>query len=612
MGESSSSSPSSSSSSSSSSSPSEDDDDAAVDLDSLGFGEAAYLQRLNDRRKVGVSNSTKSRRHAPRPPVGRPTVESIERPGPRPAFPGVRVHPRHRHVRRRSSSALVQLDENELTPKDYATNAPAQDKEADPKGLLLLPVEIKGEGISLNQSAQSAQLFESHEWDHPSPVNSALESPQLPREGPAALAATEIAAKIDGKGWIFGLTNSTTSNRSSPLAALTTTRQPDPHYFDESSTDDFSRADAASCGRGETAASSLRPKTGMDSDGDDESNSDFSLDELIHNFKENKGRRVLTSSEKINCEDAPSRRSNDALRGNRRESPVSKPSPAVNSLTFSSSGDFDLSEMEESVDDIIRTNFEPRAADNGPPPNNLGGDSIRILDGHSQDTPTTPLASVEVPALSEARLQHSSSIGPPPASRITMPRIQEQALPSEGTGEKSLDVAIKSTETPRWLLQSKSRQTKNPQIAENKISKSDRMPRTNPKATTSLAPAADSKNTSSNRRKCKSVYLGSSDAKLGYNGGGFGFGKKTCNKLRCTGCDFEVLRIPNKAWSRDVNYEFLRNHMPFIDKLKPMLVHHSGACAYACQCSWKSVEKGKWEKISMNTSTLRWCCAGHL
>ena len=62
--------------------------------------------------------------------------------------------------------------------------------------------------------------------------------------------------------------------------------------------------------------------------------------------------------------------------------------------------------------------------------------------------------------------------------------------------------------------------------------------------------------------------------------------------LRCSKCDLRVLRFAEKRWEADVDYMFLRNHMPNVDKLLPKLRSRDGDCAYSCQCTWVTVELG--------------------
>ena len=84
--------------------------------------------------------------------------------------------------------------------------------------------------------------------------------------------------------------------------------------------------------------------------------------------------------------------------------------------------------------------------------------------------------------------------------------------------------------------------------------------------------------------KCKQAYLGGGGARMGH---GSAFNKCACEHMRCTACDFTVMRIDGKRWKDELDYLFLRNHMPFLDKLAPMLEDDPFTCAYACQCSSK-------------------------
>lgn len=53
-----------------------------------------------------------------------------------------------------------------------------------------------------------------------------------------------------------------------------------------------------------------------------------------------------------------------------------------------------------------------------------------------------------------------------------------------------------------------------------------------------------------------------------------------CDNLRCTKCDFEVLRIPDRRWKDDAEYLFFRNFYPSLEKLQPKLLMAPGACAH--------------------------------
>ena len=62
--------------------------------------------------------------------------------------------------------------------------------------------------------------------------------------------------------------------------------------------------------------------------------------------------------------------------------------------------------------------------------------------------------------------------------------------------------------------------------------------------------------------------------------------------LRCSKCDFRVLRFVDSLWADDADYMFFRNHMPDVRKLQAKMQSRDGFCAYACQCSWASAELG--------------------
>ena len=68
---------------------------------------------------------------------------------------------------------------------------------------------------------------------------------------------------------------------------------------------------------------------------------------------------------------------------------------------------------------------------------------------------------------------------------------------------------------------------------------------------------------------------------------------ETSTNLRCSSCDFRVLRFLDSEWKSDVDYMFFRNFMPNEAKLRPMLKASDGRCAYSCQCSWASIELGE-------------------
>lgn len=60
--------------------------------------------------------------------------------------------------------------------------------------------------------------------------------------------------------------------------------------------------------------------------------------------------------------------------------------------------------------------------------------------------------------------------------------------------------------------------------------------------------------------------------------------------LRCSKCDFKVMRFDEQRWSESVDYMFLRNFMGDVAKLRTKLQPQAGVTAHACQCSWCTVD----------------------
>lgn len=106
-------------------------------------------------------------------------------------------------------------------------------------------------------------------------------------------------------------------------------------------------------------------------------------------------------------------------------------------------------------------------------------------------------------------------------------------------------------------------------------------------------------------KKCFPVYLSGPDCA---NGVATAINKRSCDRLRCTDCDFKVSIFDNYQWHSSIDYLFLRNNIPDFDRLKPKLVKKRGSRAYACQCKSRNVtEVTDLQQIS----DLKWVCGKH-
>ncbi|GCC25713.1 hypothetical protein chiPu_0004124 [Chiloscyllium punctatum] len=105
--------------------------------------------------------------------------------------------------------------------------------------------------------------------------------------------------------------------------------------------------------------------------------------------------------------------------------------------------------------------------------------------------------------------------------------------------------------------------------------------------------------------RCCPVYLGGSSAPLGL---GTNTSPRTCDQLRCTTCDFRVIALDDYEWNKSCDYFFFRNNMPNLNKLKAKTLSRKGTRAYACQCSWRSIQ----ELTDLREEQeLRWVCGKH-
>ncbi|XP_029868752.1 protein C8orf37 homolog isoform X2 [Aquila chrysaetos chrysaetos] len=121
----------------------------------------------------------------------------------------------------------------------------------------------------------------------------------------------------------------------------------------------------------------------------------------------------------------------------------------------------------------------------------------------------------------------------------------------------------------------------------------------------SLRPESNSAVVQAHRKRCCPVFLGGSSSPYGI---GTNISKRTCDQLRCTACDFRVSLFNDYIWDQSCDYLFFRNNMPELSKLRAKMIKKKGARAYACQCSWRSID----ELTDLQTDQqLRWVCGKH-
>ena len=51
---------------------------------------------------------------------------------------------------------------------------------------------------------------------------------------------------------------------------------------------------------------------------------------------------------------------------------------------------------------------------------------------------------------------------------------------------------------------------------------------------------------------------------------------RSCDKLRCTSCDFFIVMFDNFEWHKDCDYLFFRNNVPDFQRLKSKLTPQKG------------------------------------
>lgn len=111
---------------------------------------------------------------------------------------------------------------------------------------------------------------------------------------------------------------------------------------------------------------------------------------------------------------------------------------------------------------------------------------------------------------------------------------------------------------------------------------------------------------SSSRKRCVKVFLGGSKFPKGLC---WGSEERACDRLRCTSCDFSVVILNDYEWQVDCDYLFFRNNIPDFEKLKSKLTRKRGCCAYACQCSWRSITR--LTELWSSDPQLKWVCGKH-
>ncbi|KAK8383462.1 hypothetical protein O3P69_015734 [Scylla paramamosain] len=87
-----------------------------------------------------------------------------------------------------------------------------------------------------------------------------------------------------------------------------------------------------------------------------------------------------------------------------------------------------------------------------------------------------------------------------------------------------------------------------------------------------------------------------------------GVTQRACDRLRCLKCDMMVVTIDGFCWSDTIDYLFLRNNYPDMDRLCARLEPQRVGRAYACQCQHCSLTE------PTNLACLegiQWVCGGH-
>merc|ERR1711953_283463 len=82
---------------------------------------------------------------------------------------------------------------------------------------------------------------------------------------------------------------------------------------------------------------------------------------------------------------------------------------------------------------------------------------------------------------------------------------------------------------------------------------------------------------------------------------------RSCDRLRCFSCDFDVVGFRGFRWSSETDYLFLRNNHPLKEKLRANLIEDTSSAAFCCQCASISVSK----RTKLDSVNLSWSCRSH-
>ncbi|KAL4234330.1 hypothetical protein ACF0H5_005981 [Mactra antiquata] len=104
--------------------------------------------------------------------------------------------------------------------------------------------------------------------------------------------------------------------------------------------------------------------------------------------------------------------------------------------------------------------------------------------------------------------------------------------------------------------------------------------------------------------KCFPVCIGGSAVSKGL---GNTVNRRSCDRLRCTSCDFKVASFDDFGWDSSTDYLFLRNNAPDFERLKSKLSRMKGYRSYCCQCSHISVN----DVTDVKDLPLKWVCGQH-